>query len=135
MRKSLLALLVLVASSAAANSAHAFGCEGFGYGFLYNSLNYQVPYFAAHPPVYYSVPVPRTYGYSPFAYPPHIMTPELVSPVQPVQIINPHVKSSSHTPAAKPVEDKSVSTPKSAEPLMVLNPYVTPSDAMVSTER
>ena len=25
------------------------------------------PYFALHPPVYYSLPVPRTYGYSPFS--------------------------------------------------------------------
>lgn len=134
MRKSLLALLVMVASSAAANSAHAFGCEGFGYGFLYNSLNYQVPYFAAHPPVYYSVPVPRTYGYSPFAYPPHVMTPEVVSPVQPVQIMNPYVPSSSQTPAAKPVEDKSVSKPAKEDKLVIINPYVTPSDAMVSTQ-
>jgi hypothetical protein len=29
-----------------------------------------VPYFALHPPVYYSYRVARTYGFSPFAYPP-----------------------------------------------------------------
>ena len=31
-----------------------------------------VPYYAMHPPVYYSYPVPRPYGYSPFAYPPGV---------------------------------------------------------------
>jgi hypothetical protein len=34
-----------------------------------------IPYFALFPPVYYSYHVPRTYGYSPFAYPPGVFTP------------------------------------------------------------
>lgn len=34
-----------------------------------------VPYFSLHPPVYYSYRVPRTYGYSPFPYPPGVLTP------------------------------------------------------------
>ena len=64
-------------------------------GYLYNSLDYNVPYFAAHPPVYYSYPVPRTYGYSPFAYPPYVMTPEVVMEAQRrCEIINPYVPSS-----------------------------------------
>ena len=46
------------------------GCWDNGYGWLYNTLRYEVPHFAAFPPVYYSEPVPRTYGYSPFAYRP-----------------------------------------------------------------
>ena len=37
--------------------------------------NYRIPYYALYPPVYYSYPVARPYGYSPFAYPPGTMTP------------------------------------------------------------
>ena len=77
--------MIVAALFAAAPAAHAQcdGCNGGGWGWgydmgcLYNSLDYNVPYFAAHPPVYYSYPVPRTYGYSPFAYPPYVMTPEV----------------------------------------------------------
>ena len=48
----------------------------FNYGYA-NSLYTRdyVPYYAMHPPVYYSEPVPRTYGYSPFAYTGFMPTP------------------------------------------------------------
>ena len=49
------------------------------------------PYFSLHPPVYYSYPVPRTYGYSPYAYPGTVMTPEIVSPAAALPIENPHM--------------------------------------------
>src|SRR3970040_1649331 len=62
-----------------------------GYGVLSTSLRYEVPPFAASPPVYYSYPVPRTYGYSPFAYPPHVMTPEIEGKPTAVEIVNPYV--------------------------------------------
>ena len=90
---------------------HGFG-SGFGiaiggggdYGWdvaeLYRELYNNLPYFALHPPVYYSEPVPRTYGYSPFAYPPGVMTPELVGEPQPVTINNPYVPAT--TPANVP---------------------------------
>src|ERR1700742_789907 len=52
--------------------------DGFGLAELYRELLNNVPYYALHPPVYYSYPVPRTYGYSPFAYPPSVMTPDVV---------------------------------------------------------
>src|SRR5437868_9588893 len=55
---------------------YGWGCDS-GYGWMYNSLRYEVPHFAAFPPVYYSYPVARTYGYSPFAYPPYVMTPAI----------------------------------------------------------
>ena len=63
------------------------------YAELYRELYNNVPYFALHPPVYYSYPVPRTYGYSPFAYPPYVMTPEIVMRSAAAEIINPHVPS------------------------------------------
>src|ERR1700742_1986740 len=34
------------------------------------------PFYAMYPPVYYSRPVARTYGFSPFAYPPGVPTPQ-----------------------------------------------------------
>jgi hypothetical protein len=46
----------------------------YGCGSYYTPTAYSqesIPYFALHPPVYYSYPpVPRTYGDSPFPYPP-----------------------------------------------------------------
>src|SRR6476619_3931753 len=91
-------------------SGHGFGGRGLGinrgfaalgvggdfsYGWdiahLYRQLYQNLPYFALHPPVYYSYPVPRTYGYSPFAYPPDVMTPDVVIESKPVTIVNPYV--------------------------------------------
>ena len=46
-------------------------------GYPGHYVNYYIPYFALHPPVYYSSPVSRTYGYSPFAYPPGVVAPKL----------------------------------------------------------
>ncbi len=49
------------------------------------------PYFSLHPPVYYSAPVARTYGYSPFAYPGYVRTPEVpVAKPAPKAIKNMH---------------------------------------------
>ncbi|MEQ8849630.1 hypothetical protein [Botrimarina sp.] len=104
-------LLVAVATLGAAGSADAYWWTGAGIGIgdLYRSLDYpterRVPYFAAHPPVYYSVPVPRTYGYSPFAYTPDTRTPDVEgAPCGPVEIINPYVPSST-APAAEPAPE------------------------------
>ena len=132
-----LGTLSLVAILSAARSAEAQNsCSPYlGYwpypGYGDNAANYEyVPYFALHPPVYYSLPVPRTYGYSPFAYPPGTMTPELAPPT-PVEIINPYVPQ---TPKKdKPASSKSASTKTvAARPQVVVNPYVTP-EAKVST--
>jgi hypothetical protein len=49
-----------------------------------------VPYFALHPPVYYTVPVGRSYGWSPFAYPGWVQTPP-VEPPRSMVIRNPYV--------------------------------------------
>jgi hypothetical protein len=46
---------------------------GYGYQSIYSTS--AVPYYSLHPPVYYSYRVARTYGYSPFAYPPGVLTP------------------------------------------------------------
>lgn len=123
--------------------SHGFG-GGFGiavgggeYGWdiaeLYRELYNNLPYFALHPPVYYSEPVPRTYGYSPFAYPPGVMTPELVGESQPVTINNPYVPPT--TPASPEIKpsDRSASTSSAPEPLVIINPFVTPASSVAKS--
>ena len=110
-------------------------CGGYGLGWganfpfgLYGSRVEDVPYFAMFPPVYYSMPVPRTYGWSPFAYPPGTMTPEVQTAV-PEVIINPYVPQQSQ---AEPSSNKTASTGSAAErvrtkpePKVIINPFVT----------
>lgn len=79
------------ASPAAAQQDGCYGYPGYYHGYHLYGLDH-VPYYALHPPVYYSFPVPRTYGYSPFAYPPYVMTPEVVpAEMQPATLRNPYV--------------------------------------------
>src|SRR3990172_9380288 len=96
---------------------------GYGYGWLYNSLRYEGPHFAAYPPVYYSYPVPRTYGYSPFAYPPHVMTPEIAGEAAGIEIVNPYVDQ--EKPADAEI-DRAAGTVAQPQPLVVVNPFVAP---------
>ena len=133
----IMAMLAVVCLFVAAPAVQAQGCGGYGwggYGWLYNSLEYNVPYFAAHPPVYYSYPVPRTYGFSPFAYPPNVMTPEVAGAAQPLEIVNPYVPSTQQKAAEKPA-DQTAATRSRPEPLVILNPFVTGDKAMAQVER
>ena len=101
---------------------------GYGYygaGHMYRVLSQNVPYFAAFPPVYYSAPVPRTYGYSPFAYPPGTRTPDLAVPAMAAkEILNPFVKSSSEVKLEAEEVDKVTSSDSTSEPLAIANPFV-----------
>jgi hypothetical protein len=117
---------------------------GLGFGFLddggndltelYRELLKNVPYFALHPPVYYSYPVPRTYGYSPFAYGPWVMTPDVTMAPEPLEIINPHVPS---TKSDAPVKNDNTTAAASRqpEPLVIINPYVTSGKALARTDQ
>jgi len=98
------------------------GYGAFDVGRLYRLMADRVPYFAAFPPVYYSAPVARPYGYSPFAYPPGVMTPEVVE-VAAQEIINPYVPAS--TESATDEVDKVTKTSETSQPLAIVNPYVT----------
>lgn len=109
---------------------HAFaggfgGYGGYGFGASpYTSGRVPVPpYFALHPPVYYSVPVARTYGHSPFAYPGFYRTPEVAAPAcEPLSMTNPHVAPSANEPpteAEVPGDDDFA-----VRPLVIENPYV-----------
>jgi hypothetical protein len=120
--------------------------KGFGRGFgsgvfvddddsdfadLYRELLDNVPYFALHPPVYYSHPVPRTYGYSPFAYGPWVMTPDAAHAPQPLTIINPYVPDANQKSAIE-ASDRSTAISTQPEPLVIINPYVTPTRSVAS---
>lgn len=115
-------------------SAHdgPLGCYGsHGYGYLYRNLDFEIPYYAAYPPVYYSYPVPRTYGYSPFAYPPGTMTPDVIieEPVEPVTILNPYVKQEEDSEAES--EEKVAAASQAPKPLVIVNPHVPQAQSFV----
>lgn len=145
MKRQLLIMTVLTGAllAGAVSTAHAQngcgnggGCWDNGYGWMYNSLRYEVPHFAAFPPVYYSAPVPRTYGYSPFAYPPNVMTPDVAGEVQPLTINNPYVPTTK--PAAAPADsnpDRAAATDRGVEPLVVVNPFVTQRSTVAQSGR
>jgi hypothetical protein len=106
-----------------------FGLGGFfldddGIGDLYRQLYNNLPYFALHPPVYYSYPVPRTYGFSPFAYWPSVMTPDPLGVIQPMEIINPYVPSSGQPTKPKADQAAAASARPQPQPLVIYNPYV-----------
>ncbi len=111
---------------------YAFSGGGFGQYFgggqsgLYSSgLIPTPPYFAIHPPVYYSRPVARPYGYSPYAYPDYVRTPE-PKVVKPIAYRNPFVKQS------KPAGVKTASH-TAVVPQITINPFVRqPSESIVS---
>ena len=71
-------VVLMVAAEATAAGQDSPGC-GYGYPYGWASpsiyVSDYIPYYALHPPVYYSYPVARPYGYSPFAYPPGVTTP------------------------------------------------------------
>ena len=111
---------------AQAQCAAPYGSDGFPYpGWLgYYGSPYSLgqipvpPYFSLHPPVYYSHAVPRPYGYSPYAYPGTMQTPDVATPEV---IENPYVQ-----PKAEPepaVQEKSV---KTASYQIIENPFVRP---------
>ncbi len=89
-----------------------------GYGFygggLYNGGIDRPPFYAIFPPVYYSHPVGRPYGYSPFAYPPGFITPPL-QPAPVKEVANPYVP---RKPASQAAERTA------AVAREIINPYV-----------
>ena len=132
-----LACAAIDTSSAQAQHGLRGGC-GYGGGFgaydvgrLYGVLAQNVPYYAAFPPVYYSAPVPRTYGYSPFAYLPGYATPDVVEGPRAISISNPYV-SPVPTTDAQEKTDKVTQT-KSPQPLLVHNPHVSGPIVLAST--
>ena len=101
-----------------------YGCYGWPYAPGYGCYPYQSynlgdppPYFALHPPVYYSYRVARTYGYSPFAYPPGVLTPGS-EPPRPALVQNPYASSE-----ASGTEEGQ----RAGQPQRIDNPFVEPN--------
>jgi hypothetical protein len=119
----------LAAGEARAQCGGMYGGYG-GYwdiGRLYQVLSQNVPYYSAFPPVYYSLPVPRSYGYSPFAYPPGTMTPEVVETASAQEIVNPYVvPTSADGEKVKIEEDRVTDNRVDSAVLTVSNPFVMP---------
>ena len=99
-RACILALLVsafMLSGSTKQANAGEYGLQGgmpwFGYGYsgsLYGLGRIPVPpYYALHPPVYYSQPSPRPYGHSPYAW--RSPQAEIITPA-PQLTINPFYK-------------------------------------------
>ena len=110
------ALLASCVWASAAYGQSGYGLGFFDYGWGYG-INYrQPPYYAMFPPVYYSYPVARPYGYSPFAYPPGTVTPE-IKPTAAAEYINPYVQPS-------PVEPVKSGDKTAQAGRMYFNPYV-----------
>jgi len=122
---------LLAADSEAGHPRGGFGggFGGYGRGFVGGYQSYGLggpfempyamgriptpPYFALHPPVHYSAAIPRTYGYSPFAYPGTYRTPELAAP--PMEVMNPHVQPNVQVEPTNHLANA---------PVMVRNPFV-----------
>lgn len=119
-RLSALVLGALLLVGTVATTAHAqvgWGPGPYGLGFFNYDWNQpRIPYYALYPPVYYSYPVARPYGYSPFAYPPGTMTPELPRPTEAAEYRNPYVPSREKP---RPSVDRMASQPRT-----YYNPYV-----------
>jgi len=103
----------------------AWGWAGQGwYLFPRDSRLEKLPYFALFPPVYYSYPVRRTYGYSPFASLPEYATSETTRvelletrQVEPLLIRNPFVPGQFPPPQrAKPPQPAKPQPAKASQP-------------------
>ncbi|HEY2838425.1 MAG TPA: hypothetical protein VGJ26_04725 [Pirellulales bacterium] len=113
------ALLFGIVSTANAQFGYG-GFSGYGFGFGYGGV-YSLeppPYFATFPPVYYSTVTPRPYGFSPYAYPPGVMTPS------PSVVATGGNRRYPRRPAAI---QTSASAARPA-PVIIENPFVLPPD-------
>ena len=145
MKKSLLAIALVVGALPVAASAQGpFGYWGYGwvdgYGQGHVTGHDTIPYFAAHPPVYYSHEiVRRPVGPSPFAYPGFYVpvqaavevietAPAAPAPAEPVMIDNAYF-AKKHGDAKATVRKVSFAQPIDREAaasgtLLIVNPYV-----------
>lgn len=117
---AILAALMLVAAGDVCQGWWPYGgwsSAGWFPGCFPRSSDFErLPYYALFPPVYYSHPVPRTYGYSPFANLPELKTIVEIQSTGPMVVRNPCFRSAT---------GNEISAGLSAEgPLVVRNPFV-----------
>jgi hypothetical protein len=128
---------VCVADVRADGFAHRSGLPWFAYGnsgSLYGLGRLPVPpYYAIHPPVYYSLPQARSYGHSPFA---HSGDYEAPATVTPRIVMNPHIErrvlpkpvGELPAPLVRPALNPITSTAK-----VIVNPYFSAETGAVSS--
>jgi len=91
--------LIIALAPAVAQAQCPTGVQSSLYGLgglrgLYGNGHFEKrPYFALNPPVYYSQPVARPYGYSPYALPPGALPVEPQISETPAAIVNPFFTS------------------------------------------
>lgn len=146
---SLALLLFAIPAAAQAQWPNYVGCGygGYGYGGNFSSGGYVFPppFYAVHPPVYYSPMITaRPYGSSPFAWPawyqPQPTTivaagerfadREAAPRAEPLTIDNPHIEGAA--PAARPAATENTQSDKAMPAtagLLIINPYVAQASA------
>ena len=125
-RYSLLAAAVLLITGAGKAQAQFFGTPyGFGYGSSIYA-NERLPFYSLYPPVYYKQAIPRSYGYSPFAYPLGSPTPTPSS----VSQLLPNPFYAAPAPAPAPDDSELADRPK---PLIIRNPFVPDAAAALTS--
>jgi hypothetical protein len=105
------------------NGRNAFGgTGGWGgwgggelFGFELNGDENRIPFYAAHPPVYYSYPIARPYGDSPFPSPPTYFGP-LMEDSGPRTIINPYAQPGNAAPSNTAPSNAAPTVPTPAPP-------------------
>ncbi|HEY4310452.1 MAG TPA: hypothetical protein VGN12_13450 [Pirellulales bacterium] len=116
-----LVVLILVCSHAATAEAQ-WGGGGFGFGGGFGMVNgaYTLdppPYFSLFPPVYYSHITPRPYGFSPYAYPGFMPTPERIP-----------IPSTRYVPPRRQSVGGAAPRPAVAKGPIIKNPFVLPEE-------
>jgi hypothetical protein len=101
------------------------GLPWFAYGYsgsLYGLGRMPVPpYYAIHPPVYYSLPQARSYGHSPFAYSGDYQPPVKVTSRV---VVNPHIKKRMVVPTEDGIlPEPALPTETSTTARVTANPY------------
>ncbi len=147
-RRTALLFSVLLLAAVSANVAQAqfpygYGGDiatwngwGTGWGYLGTRVGFmpQPPYYAIHPPVYYSAQIiRRPYGYSPYAWPANypsfntqVIESRASANADPAVFINPYAAQAGNGGGQLPPPRVGPATNdnSSVQPQLILNPYV-----------
>jgi hypothetical protein len=99
----------------------------WGYWYPYAANSYEsIPYYALHPPVYYSHPIARSYGDSPYPYPPGLMAILAAESASGPQIMRNDYEGNQSD--SSEMTTQSGSEYQIHRPLRIKNPFVEQSD-------
>ena len=111
-----LCLGLIFGNTALAGFYDFYGPWGFGWGCYWQPYQYVAPYYALHPPVYYTYQIDaRSYGDSPYPYPPGFTALQGYSMAPQPQMIR-----NEHTDESNQPSDQY----QTHAPLRIPNPYV-----------